>query len=99
MYRIKSGLLVNADSNASANILRKVSTKLRFNLSGVSTKDLLFSEAETEDGVGEGIGYVSRNLDYLGLVVDSGNAVLELDENNNFNRAQGLDLDHITHFP
>ncbi len=36
LYRIGSGLLVNADSNACANILRKVSTKLRLNLSGVS---------------------------------------------------------------
>ena len=38
-------------------------------------------------------------MDYLGLVVDSGSAVLELDENNNFNRVQGLDKDHITYFP
>jgi len=62
-------------------------------------RDTLLTEAESEDAAGEEVGYISRNLDYLGLVIDPANAILEVDENNNFNRAQGLDKDHITYFP
>ena len=50
LYRILSGLLVNADSNACANILRKVSTKLRLNLSGVSRGALTAPEYESKFG-------------------------------------------------
>ncbi|NEO28600.1 MAG: transposase, partial [Kamptonema sp. SIO4C4] len=35
LYRAKHRFLINADGNGSANILRKVSTKLGINLSGV----------------------------------------------------------------
>jgi len=40
LYCTKNGFLINADANGSANILRKVSTKLGFNLNRVSRSDL-----------------------------------------------------------
>ncbi|NEP82998.1 MAG: IS200/IS605 family element transposase accessory protein TnpB, partial [Okeania sp. SIO3B3] len=41
LYQTKNGLLVNADINGAANILRKVSTTLRFSLKGVSRGSLI----------------------------------------------------------
>jgi len=35
LYRTAQGWLINADGNGAANIMRKVSTKLGINLSGV----------------------------------------------------------------
>ena len=40
LYRTQNGLLVNADCNGAANILRKVSTKLGFLPNGVSRGDV-----------------------------------------------------------
>jgi transposase len=36
-----SGLKINADANGAANILRKVAVKLGFNLSRISSGDLI----------------------------------------------------------
>ena len=60
---------------------------------------LLNTNALAEDPAGQGAGYVSLNKDFLGLVVDSGNAITELDESNNSNQGKGLDQDDITYFP
>ena len=41
IYQTQKGLLVNADINGAANILRKVATTLRFSLKGVSRGTLI----------------------------------------------------------
>lgn len=40
LYQTKNGFLVNADANGASNILRKVNTKLGFNLNRVRRSDL-----------------------------------------------------------
>jgi hypothetical protein len=61
--------------------------------------DALNANALAEDPTGQATGYISNNLDYVGLVIDSGNAVFESDEANNFNQGKGIDKDDITYFP
>ena len=41
LYQTQSGLLVNADINGAANILRKVATTLKFSFKGVSRGTLI----------------------------------------------------------
>lgn len=41
LYQIQSGLLVNADINGAANILKKVATTLGFSLKGVGSGTLI----------------------------------------------------------
>jgi IS605 OrfB family transposase len=41
LYQTQNGLLVNADINAAANILKKVATTLKFSLEGVSRGKLI----------------------------------------------------------
>ena len=41
LYQASSGLKINADANGAANILRKVAVKLGFNLSGISSGELI----------------------------------------------------------
>ncbi|WP_367267752.1 hypothetical protein [Okeania sp. SIO2C9] len=41
LYQTKNGLLVNADVNGAANILKKVATTLEFTLEGVSRGSLI----------------------------------------------------------
>ena len=40
LYKTKLGILLNADCNGAANILKKVAVKLRLDLSGISSGDL-----------------------------------------------------------
>ena len=40
LYQTQSGLLVNADINGASNILKKVTTTLRFSLKGVGSGNL-----------------------------------------------------------
>jgi len=41
LYQTQNGLLVNADINGAANILKKVATTLKFSLKGVSRGTLI----------------------------------------------------------
>ncbi|WP_293155163.1 hypothetical protein [Okeania sp. SIO2C9] len=41
LYQTQCGLLVNADINGAANILKKVATTLKFSLKGVSRGTLI----------------------------------------------------------
>ncbi|GGA52949.1 hypothetical protein [Okeania sp. KiyG1] len=41
LYQTQCGLLVNADINGAANILKKVATTLKFSLKGVSRGSLI----------------------------------------------------------
>lgn len=59
----------------------------------------LFSNAVSEDPPGQGVGFLSNNIDHVGLRIDPTNAVGESDEANNVNRGMGLDKDDVTFFP
>ncbi len=55
--------------------------------------DLLYNQAILEDPAGEGIGYQSNNLDYLGIIINFDEDINESNQENNL--AQG----DITYFP
>jgi len=55
--------------------------------------DLLYNQAILEDPAGEGIGYQSNNLDYLGIIIDFDQEINESNEENN------LAQENITYFP
>ena len=59
----------------------------------IENVNLLYNQAIIEDPAGEGIGYISNNLDYLGIIVDFDEKINESNEENNL--AQG----DITYFP
>lgn len=59
----------------------------------------LFDRALRDDPVGMGTDYVSREVDWLGIVIDPDNLIFEVDENNNQNIGQGRDMDDVSYFP
>jgi subtilisin family serine protease len=59
----------------------------------------LNANALAEDPTGQSSGYVSNNVDYVGLVIDPTNVIPESSELNNINRGKGIDKDDITYFP
>ncbi|MCA9247800.1 MAG: hypothetical protein KDA42_11810, partial [Planctomycetales bacterium] len=60
---------------------------------------ILYDRALAAAAPGFGAGYESSFSQYLALVVDPLNAVIESNEVNNFGRARGLDFDDFTYFP
>jgi hypothetical protein len=84
----------------------------KFEISGLAAGDILTgtldiqlpvanlnANALAEDPAGQGSDYISNNVDYVGLVVDSMNVVSEFSELNNINQGKGIDKDDITYFP
>ena len=61
--------------------------------------DSLNANALSEDPAGQAAGYVSASKDFLGLVIDPQNVILESNEANNLNGGKGKDKDDITYFP
>ena len=59
----------------------------------------LFDRALRDDPVGMDTGYVSREVDWLGIVIDPDNLIFEVDENNNQNIGKGRDMDDVSYFP
>ncbi len=53
----------------------------------------LYNNAITEDTINQGVGYVSNNIDYLGIIVDSGAVINEGNEGNNVSQ------EDMTYFP
>ena len=61
--------------------------------------DVLNRNALAEDAPNLGAGYQSQNRDFLGIVVDAGNDVVESNETNNQNQGKGIDTEDVTYFP
>ena len=59
----------------------------------------LNANAIAEDPVGQPSGYVSLNRDFLGVVIDPENAIIEANEANNQNQGKGQDKDDVAYFP
>ena len=53
----------------------------------------LYNNAIIEDTINQGVGYVSNNTDYLGIIIDYGAVISEGNEENNTSQ------DDITYFP
>ena len=61
--------------------------------------DVLNRNALAEDVPNLGAGYQSQNRDFLGIVVDAANEVVESNEANNQNQGKGIDTEDVTYFP
>ena len=61
--------------------------------------DVLNRNALAEDAPNLGTGYQSQNRDFLGIVIDAANDVVESNEANNQNQGKGIDTEDITYFP
>ncbi|MEL7332834.1 MAG: CARDB domain-containing protein, partial [Cyanobacteria bacterium J06560_2] len=73
--------------------------KLSRSLNVALPLDELNGSAIKEDRPNRGGNYVSRNRDYLGVVIDANNQVSESNERNNVSQKEGVGKDGITYFP
>jgi hypothetical protein len=58
----------------------------------------LASRAKIEDPVLPSLGTVSSSFEFVGIVVDPLDDIVELDESNNRNQGKGVDKDDVTYF-
>jgi hypothetical protein len=61
--------------------------------------DILNARAQADDAPGQGSGYVSSSIDWVGLVIDAANVIAEADETNNASSIKGQGVDDVTYFP
>jgi len=62
-------------------------------------KAAFYAAALASDAPNQAAGAMSAHIDYLCLVVDTGDVVVESNESNNSGQGEGYDSDDITYFP